>query len=177
MWPLKNLSKDFQCLEMKNKDRKWLQRNNWSCVTRTIWCLNSPLLYDSLNTGFSRSSHSCGTLPWLLLMGSELHVMEIGLFFFWLNNRCRSRPACTTTRGFGFQWLIWSPHSRILSPTYGDTVHLGLEPMTGMLLSRTSWRLYYETGSDRGNWTLWDLFWTGSLEIPIGFVRQGCFRV
>ena len=30
------------------------------------------------------------------------------------------------------------PHSRIVSPTYGGTVHLGLEPITGMLLSRTS---------------------------------------
>ena len=30
--------------------------------------------------------------------------------------------------------------------TYGGAVYLGIEPMTGMLLSRTSWRLYYETG-------------------------------
>ena len=66
-------------------------------------------------------------------------------FFFWLNNRCRSRPACPTTGGLGFQWLIDSTHSRIVSPTYGDTVHLGLEPMAGLLLSRTSWQLYYET--------------------------------
>ena len=46
-------------------------------------------------------------------------------------------------------WLsvtYWSPHSRIVSPTYGGTVHLGLKPMTSMMLSRTSWRLYYETG-------------------------------
>ena len=46
-------------------------------------------------------------------------------------------------------WLsmtFWiTPHSRIVSPTYG-TVYLGLEPMTGMLFSRTSWRLYHETG-------------------------------
>ena len=34
----------------------------------------------------------------------------------------------------------------IVSPTYGGAVYLGIEPMTGMLLSRTSWRLYYETG-------------------------------
>ena len=31
-----------------------------------------------------------------------------------------------------------TPHSRIVSPTYGGTVYLGLEPMTGMVLSRTS---------------------------------------
>ena len=28
--------------------------------------------------GFSRDSHSCGTLPFLFPMGSELHMMEIG---------------------------------------------------------------------------------------------------
>ena len=33
-------------------------------------------------------------------------------------------------------------HSRIVSPT----VYSGLEPMTGMLLRRTSWRLYHQTG-------------------------------
>ena len=27
-----------------------------------------------------------------------------------------------------------------------NTLDVGIEPMTGMLLSRTSWRLYYETG-------------------------------
>ena len=51
--------------------------------------------------------------------------------------------------GFGFQsisHLIPPPHSRIVSPTYGGAVNLGVEPMTGMLLSRTSWWLYYETG-------------------------------
>ena len=43
--------------------------------------------------------------------------------------------------------LIYCYHSRIVSPTYGGTVYSGLEPMTGMLLSRTSWRLYHQTGS------------------------------
>ena len=48
-------------------------------------------------------------------------------------------------------WLsmtfVLSPHSKIVSPTYGATVYLGgLEPMTIMLLSRTSWPLYYDTG-------------------------------
>ena len=33
-------------------------------------------------------------------------------------------------------WI--TPHSRIVSVTYGGTVYLGLEPMTSMLLSRTS---------------------------------------
>ena len=41
-------------------------------------------------------------------------------------------------------WI--TPHSRIVSPTYGDTVYLEIEPMTSMLLSLTSWRLYHETG-------------------------------
>ena len=27
------------------------------------------------------------------------------------------------------------------------------------------------------NWTLWHSFWTNSLEILIGFVQQGCYRV
>ena len=37
--------------------------------------------------------------------------------------------------GVGFQWLFWfTPHSRIVSPTYGGTVYLGLEPLMGMLL-------------------------------------------
>ena len=35
---------------------------------------------------------------------------------------------------------------RIVSPTYGGTVYSGLEPMMGILLSRSSWRLYHQTG-------------------------------
>ena len=38
-----------------------------------------------------------------------------------------------------FSGLLISPNiPRIFSPTYGGTVYLGLEPMTGMLLNRTS---------------------------------------
>ena len=40
--------------------------------------------------------------------------------------------------GLAFSDFIDSPHSRIVSPTYGGTVHSGLEAMTGMLLSRSS---------------------------------------
>ena len=36
---------------------------------------------------------------------------------------------------------LFITRSRIVSPTYGGTVHFGLEPMTNMLLSRTSWLL------------------------------------
>ena len=38
-----------------------------------------------------------------------------------------------------------SPRSRIVNACYGRTVHSGLEPMMGMLLSRLSWRLYHWT--------------------------------
>ena len=37
------------------------------------------IIYDCWLTGFSRGSHSCGTLPWIFLMGSELHMMAIKL--------------------------------------------------------------------------------------------------
>ena len=37
------------------------------------------------------------------------------------------------------------PRSLIVNPCYGGTVRLGLEPMAGMLLSRSSWRLYHGT--------------------------------
>ena len=45
-------------------------------------------------------------------------------------------------------WLsvTYCYHRRIVSPTYGGTVYSGLEPMTGMFLSRSSWRLYHQTG-------------------------------
>ena len=65
-------------------------------------------------------------------------VFEIDFFFFWLNNRCRLRPAPVPLVELAFSDLWITPHSRIVSPTYSGTVHLGLEPMTGMLLSRTS---------------------------------------
>ena len=44
----------------------------------------------------------------------------------------------------GFRDVI---HYRIFNPCYGGTVHSGFEPMTDMLLSRSSWRLYHGTGS------------------------------
>ena len=31
-------------------------------------------------TGFCRGSHTCGTLAGLYLIGSELHMLEIGLY-------------------------------------------------------------------------------------------------
>ena len=45
-------------------------------------------------------------------------------------------------------WLsvTYCYHSRIVSPTYDGAVYSGFEPMTGMLLRRTSWRLYHQTG-------------------------------
>ena len=44
----------------------------------------------------------------------------------------------------GLSVTYWFTQSWIVSPTYGSTDHLGLEPMTGMLLSRTIWQLYHE---------------------------------
>ena len=49
-------------------------------------------------------------------------------------------------RNWPWKRCIDSPHSRIVSLTYGGTVQSGLEPMTGMLLSRSSWRVNHETG-------------------------------
>ena len=68
-------------------------------------------------------------------------------FFFFGSTTDVGQGLPVPTCGLGFQWLIDSPHSRIVSPTYDGAVYLGIEPMTGMLLSRTNWRLYYETGS------------------------------
>ena len=45
---------------------------------------------------------------------------------------------------FSDYWI--TPHSRIVSQMYGGTIYLVLEPMMGMLLSRSSWRLHHETG-------------------------------
>ena len=45
----------------------------------------------------------------------------------------------------GFRDLISLSCSRIFNHCYGETVHSGLEPKTGMLLSRSSWRLYHGT--------------------------------
>ena len=78
------------------------------------------------------------------------------------NNRWQSRSACTTS-GLGFQWLIYY-HSWIVSPTYGRTFHSGLEPLTGMLLSRTSWRLYHQTGLTRV-WASWAKLGRGAMGI------------
>ena len=47
-------------------------------------------------------------------------------------------PAPTTSGGLALSDL------RI---TYGGMVHSRLEPISGMLLSRTSWWLYYQIGS------------------------------
>ena len=59
------------------------------------------------------------------------------LLLLWLNNRCRSSPVCTIC-GVGFQWLMDYPRiiSRIISPTYGGRVHLGLEPMMPVMLAK-----------------------------------------
>ena len=51
--------------------------------------------------------------------------------------------------------------SRIVSPRYGNTVYSGLEPMTGMLLSHSSWRLYHQTGPFEFNISV---YWITQLE-------------
>ena len=40
----------------------------------------------------------------------------------------------------------WKSKLQAVPEIHGTSYYLGIEPMTGMLLSRTSWRLYYETG-------------------------------
>ena len=40
--------------------------------------------------------------------------------------------------GLAFSDLLIFSHSRIVSPTYGGTVHLGLEPLMSPSLSHTS---------------------------------------
>ena len=47
-----------------------------------------------------------------------------------------SIKACLPLVGLPFSDLLISLHSRIVSPTYGGTVHSGLEPMTGMFFVR-----------------------------------------
>ena len=58
--------------------QKYLEYDSW--VTVMTWQLGDSLLTIDYITGFFSGSHSCGTLPWLFLMGSELHVMEIRLY-------------------------------------------------------------------------------------------------
>ena len=79
-------------------------------------------------------------------------VETLILLLLWLNNRCQSSLPVPLV-DLAFNDLLISPNSRIVSPTHGGTVHLGLEPMTSMLLSCTSWRLYYETGLRKINWS------------------------
>ena len=69
----------------------WIPRHNIGQVLNKILrkCITndaSSLILGSYNgysrpqnTGFSRGSHSLGTLPWLFLMGCKLHMLEIEL--------------------------------------------------------------------------------------------------
>ena len=101
------------------------------------------------------------TINWLV----PIFFLVFFFFFLWLNNRCRSRPAWTT---YGLDFWI-TPHSRIVSPTYGGTVYSRLEPITGMLLSRTNWRLYHETGSKFfGFWSSLTIYSSYRWYCPIG---------
>ena len=45
-------------------------------------------------TGVSRGSDSCGTLPWLFLIGSEFHLLETELY----GTRFRQAPLKIPTR-------------------------------------------------------------------------------
>ena len=45
----------------------------------------------------------------------------------------------------GFRDLIHYHAAIIVNPCYGGTIHFRLEPITGMLLNRSKWRLYHGT--------------------------------
>ena len=79
----------------------------------------------------------------ICVFDSNSHIYFIQYFFI-MAQQPLSRHTCTSS-GFGFQGLFYT-HCRIVRPTYGGTVHSGLEPMKGMLLTRTSWRVFHETG-------------------------------
>ena len=65
-------------------------------------------------------------------------------------------------------------HSKIVRSLYGDTFYSGLESITGMLLSRTSWRLFHQTGPNVpivvqfvGDWDCdceWDWDWSHHIQ-------------
>ena len=84
---------------------------------------------------------------WSYHVSCKCCQFDLLLLLLWHNNRCRSRPALYPLVKWAWLSLTYCYHSRIVSPTYGDTVYSGFEPMTtGILLRRTSWRLYHQTG-------------------------------
>ena len=66
-------------------------------------------------------------------------------FYIWRNVLCGHAGLCRLSV------LNSLPHSRIVNPCYGGTIHSMLEPMTGMLLRRSSWRLYHWIASKRSD--------------------------
>ena len=82
---------------------------------------------------------------------SSYDLFRWSIFFFFYGTTSEiGQGLLVPLVGLAFSDLLIS-HSWIVSPMYGGTVHLGLEPMTGMLLSRTSWRLYYGTNQPRSS--------------------------
>ena len=60
------------------------------------------------------------------------------IFFFFGSTTVVGQGLPESLVSLAFSDVLISPHTRIVSSTYGGTVYSGLEPMTGMLLSRTS---------------------------------------
>ena len=67
----------------------------------------------------------------------ERHTQTLLLFLFGSTTVVgQDLPVPLLLVGLAFSDFI--DHSKIVNPKYGGTVHMGFEPMTGMLLSRTS---------------------------------------
>ena len=81
------------------------------------------------------------------IIDSDSSTTVINFIFFFLEQQPLPVKACLYPL-VKWAWLsvTFCYRSRIVSPAYGGTVYSGLEPMTDMLLSRSSWRLYHQTG-------------------------------
>ena len=79
-------------------------------------------------------------------MEAELHARMLAtnrsffffFFFFFTSTTDVGQGLPVPTCRLWLSVINWlPPYSMIVSPTYGGAVYLGIEPMTGMLLSRT----------------------------------------
>ena len=97
---------EFWC-DGKRRDRR--RFNRWMGHSVWMWYIYRKLSRARRGHWYRHGSvkrAEWNKSEWTLF---RFHVVECWylprIFFLWLNNRCRSRPACATC-GLGFQWLI-----------------------------------------------------------------------
>lgn len=73
-----------------------------------------------------------------------MEIHSIFFFLFYVTTTVVSQGLSMSVEGLAFNDLLIT-YSRIVGPTNGGKVHLRLDLMTGMFLSRKSQRQYHET--------------------------------